>query len=172
MSNFVPDMTHLKADEAPEPIWEAVGHALSNWEVVEINQAVLFCGFKGIPRTIVALTAYGNEGTVYSRRIGKLEKAAEAYFVANPHQDWEGEFRAMVAQSNELSTFRHRIAHEIVTKKREFGFWWLAPPWYTEKLHYEGEPYFYCSGQVRSLAAQFSALAERVKFLRQLLMPQ
>jgi hypothetical protein len=53
MSNFVPDMTHLKADEAPEPIWEAVGHALSNWEVVEINQAVLFCGFKGIPRTIV-----------------------------------------------------------------------------------------------------------------------
>jgi hypothetical protein len=158
-------MTGLKPNEAPEPLWESVGHALSYWESAEMQLAVLWCIFSDRPGFTPNLASYGNEGTVFSARIQKLERAAETYFIREPDQAFEGRFRAVVTLANDLGIYRHRVAHGVVSRRNISGWWWLMPPWYTEKLHYEGEPYFYCSAQVDAIAEHFATLRNRAKAL-------
>jgi hypothetical protein len=158
MDDIVPNMNKLKPDEWPSSVWQAVGSALSFWEAAEINLAGLYLIFKGKPRNIPNLIAYGEKSAVFSGRLLKLQDAAEQYFVRKPDQAKEGEFRQLVERATLLSKYRHQIAHGIVMKTNPRGWWWLVPPWYTEKLNYSGNVWFYCAGQIDGIATHFTAL--------------
>ena len=166
MGEIVPNMSKLKPDDAPGTVWQAVGSALSFWEAAEINLAGLYLIFKGKPQSIPGLVAYSEKSGVFSARLKNLERAAEAYFVKRPDQEVEGQFRRLVERATQLSKYRHQIAHGIVMHPNPHGWWWLMPPWYTDKLNYTGEIWFYCSGQIDGIASHFTALQAQANNLR------
>lgn len=172
-------------DLDPGPIFYAVGGALNAWETMESHFSQLYSIFIGEPRTREGMRKYGDGGRILDHRVASLQRAAEGYFIANPDQEREGEFRAIVANTRNFAIMRHRIAHgqiNSVTTNTDEGpqpgqyltlapvFFLTVPPHSMAQLG--GEPFEGMgSRDILRLASRFSAIGQDAAFLANALHP-
>jgi hypothetical protein len=148
-----------KGDDSQEPIYKAVGHALSNWEEADQALADLFLIFtcnasKGQPPEQVrnaVRRAYGSIISNSGRRLA-VEAAAEVYF--SPWEDFKKQIRKSLMEVLNVvqwaSRLRDDIAHGIVwpfmtvevrdseartTKTERLGCFLMPPEYKTDRTH-------------------------------------
>jgi hypothetical protein len=164
-----------KGDDKPEPLYMAVGKALTNWERVENQAANLFTTFVGARVTrdapTPALRAYGAIIS-FSSRADMLEAAAKAYFLSRPGplaETWSD----LLEELRNFAARRNDIAHAIVEPifdfeaEKKIGFF-LSPGLYVSKKNPTGEPsrYQLTAAQVLEIAQRLSDLADSVHHFR------
>jgi hypothetical protein len=162
-------------DATPEPLYTAVGKALSNWEKIENQLANLFASFVGAQikwRPAPAVRAYGTIVS-FKSRAAMLDAAAKAYFHSRPKLGVDDRWRDLLRELEGFSDRRNDIAHGIVEalyrQENESKIeYFLMPGLYVSKKYPTDEPpaYWFTSAQVLQLAEQFSDLAASVRFLR------
>lgn len=101
----------------PNITYAAVGRALSAWEGVEAQMALLFSVFIG-KHPIESLDE--REGTVFSVRAKNLVKAFEAFRVRYCDQHFEGDFEALMGEITKMADRRNNIAHGVVQVTASF----------------------------------------------------
>jgi hypothetical protein len=176
-----------EGDENPDRLFAAVGHAITQWELLELEFAALYTIFEGMPRRIDAMRAYGNANPTVRFRLSALEEAADRHFVRQPDQSSEGEFVAIVRRARELTIERHRVAHGVISAlpvirsedADENGFVWigqhvryfLGAPWYSTEtlgMHFAA----LSSREIDAHAISFAELRARIAALNQRLAPE
>lgn len=127
----------------PEPIFEAVGYALSAWEEAEDHFAHLFSQLVG-EYAFAARRAYGTIDMNTGRR-NALMAAAEMFFIeVSGDPTAKEQQRALHRNKNEFATLmqhfarasnrRNDIAHGMVLTLLKNGCF-LAPAWYNSKKY-------------------------------------
>lgn len=138
-------------DLDPNLIYIAVGKSIHRWEGLEEALARLFLLFTNTPDLPFNYQAFGRDNGTFSRRIAALENAASSYFMFNPDQTSEGTFRDLVAEANDLSIERHRIAHGHITMWGEFKIPEVKGCFeVTSTMHYRWAPPFYAVEKLRT----------------------
>jgi hypothetical protein len=165
-----------KGDETAEPLFAAVGRALSNWEHTENQLANLFTVLVGAKvtrdRPSPAVRAYGTVVS-FKGRIAMLEGAAKAYFLSHPDLGHSGQWSELGKQLEGFAERRNDIAHGSVELlfdlgvERHLGFF-LMPGLYVSKKYPTDEPpkYQLVAEQVMVFAQCFSDLADSVRYFR------
>jgi hypothetical protein len=163
----------LPLDPHPDITFCAVGRALSAWESLETNLAILYSVFKKRPGLIDCLAEFGKEGRVTSRRIDVCKAAAAKYFFSRPDQGYEMRFAKSIARASELAIFRHQLAHGVVMNMPVYAIEepkpgeWVFPtemyglgwPWYSQaQLH--PEAFMYGSKRIDEIKADFKEAAK------------
>jgi hypothetical protein len=156
-------------DDKPEPLFTAVGKALSNWEHVENQLANLFVAFIGgkvsRDKPSPSVRAYGAI-VGFQSRLAMLEAAARAYFILHPQIGDEQELWSDLSkQLAGFSTRRNDIAHGSVEflfdleREVRLGFF-LMPGLYVSKKYPTGEEpaYRLTAEQIGAFAQQFADL--------------
>lgn len=171
-------------DTTPDPVFRAVGIALTAWEHLELALAELYSILVEQPRIINAYAAYGNDNPIFAYRVQAICKACERYFISRAHHGRESQVADLLKEASDLSIDRHRVAHGIVQMmpaydprhKDEDGIvrgqpsFWLSAPWYAQdrlKPEALGIP----SSRILEYADRFAALASRVRDLNSALAP-
>ena len=109
-------------DEAD--VYRAVGEALSRWERLEEQLAMLFIAFIGAGQdTDAARRAYGAILKTSDRREMMLA-AAVAHFHEHPNPGLENDFKKIINTIGDASGRRNDIAHGIV---RPYGMYFVVP---------------------------------------------
>jgi hypothetical protein len=166
--------TKVVGDESADPIFLAVGKALSNWEHVENCLAQVFATFVGahISNNVVdpAVRAYGAI-VGFKSRVGMLNAAAKAYF--NPARQLKQKadtWKDLKEKVTEFSNRRNDIAHasaELVfdTKTEKAWGFYLLPGLYASKKYPHDEPptYMMTADQVSYFADEFAKLSYEVR---------
>jgi hypothetical protein len=160
-------------DDTAEPLFTAVGRALSNWEHVENQLANLFVVLVGAKVTrdmpAPAARAYGTILSFQSR-LAMLEAAARAFFLSHPKIGEEQKLWSDLSkQLDGFSSRRNDIAHGSVEARSRNHAWVLldAGAIRFEKVPHWGAPaYRLTAEQVSSFAKQFAELADSVHYLR------
>jgi hypothetical protein len=99
-------------DNSPDLTFAAVGRALSTWERLDLEFAVLYATLLGIsPPEAIKLPEYRNENT-FLGRVGVIERAFDTYSVKHHDQAIEGDADALFTDAPDLSNRRNDIAHE------------------------------------------------------------
>jgi hypothetical protein len=101
-------------DATAEVIYEAVGRALSSWEVYEGLQSVLFSVFV-TPNleTKAAMRAYSAVRT-FEGRNEMLRAASQAYFHEQPETELQDAFKSILSTAASFSPRRNEITHASV----------------------------------------------------------
>lgn len=174
-------------DVTPEPLFRAVGRAMSSWERLEAHLSYLYSILVKKPMQIEALQAYGRDQRIFDLRMKALKKAADGYEILSPSQERESLLDSLIGEARQLSTYRNQIAHGVVTPVQmpplnmplepwpePTWIYVLMPSWYgvfhlTKTTGY----YQYGSKQVDEFTSKFHSLAEGVReFIEKLRMPR
>lgn len=102
-----------KYDDDPEPIYTAVGKALSAWELIEHHLARMFAFFCGAHDPVLLKRAYGSV-TSYLGRSDMLESVAEVYFHRRSAHPMKDRFFSVLKEVDNFSPRRNEIAHGVV----------------------------------------------------------
>ena len=102
-------------DVTPEPLFRAVGRAMSSWERLEAHLSYLYSILVKKPMQIEALQAYGRDQRIFDLRMKALKKAADGYEILSPSQERESLLDSLIGEARQLSTCRNQIAHGVVT---------------------------------------------------------
>lgn len=167
-----------QGDVKAATVYEAVGYALSNWEMMEENLAQLYLALASAPSDPVR-RAFGSIESNTGRRKA-IEAAAEAYF----GRYWEDDevrraFRLVVKAVEWAAKRRDDIAHGIVLGQQiddvHFGVFLFPPDYNTSRTHLyadtgAGDPlahtmtkYRFTSDQIRAFAVKFTELRHAVE---------
>jgi hypothetical protein len=156
-----------RGEEAPEPLYTAVGHALSTWELVEEELASLFALMVGqarrSPETQPAIRAYGAIVS-FTSRADMLAAASKGFFLAWPNEatmtTFEEEFRELMKMASGWSGRRNDLAHGRVNTFTSIKGYCLAPGLYNSKKNTVGNKpsYIYTATHVATFQRQFEFL--------------
>jgi hypothetical protein len=166
-------------NDTADPIYNAVGKALSKWEHVENRLAQVFATFVGAhigknsPQPSVR--AYGAI-VGFKSRIGMLDAAAKAYFSANPIEGHPEAWKTLMTAVTGFSDRRNDIAHASAERlfdmetAEPWGFY-LLPGLYASKKYPDGEPtaYMLTAEQVSYFADEFVKLDNQVRHFQAML---
>ncbi|MEH2471913.1 hypothetical protein V1281_006899 [Nitrobacteraceae bacterium AZCC 2161] len=101
-------------DPTVEVIYEAVGRALSSWEIYEGLQSVLFSAFVTPNlQTKAAMRAYSAVRT-FEGRNEMLRAASQAYFHEQPETELQDAFKGVLSTAASFSPRRNEITHASV----------------------------------------------------------
>jgi hypothetical protein len=153
-----------RGDDKPEPIYTAVGHALSTWELVEEELASLFALMVGQarrnPETQAAIRAYGS--IVSSKaRIDMLNAAAKGFFHGwekpETMESFANEFTDLMTMIGGWVGRRNDVAHGRVSRRPKRPDFILMPSLYNSKKNsLSGTPsYAYSSNEIIIFRNQF-----------------
>ena len=102
-------------DKDANVTYAAVGRALSTWEELETNLAVLYARFLGVsPKEATSRSEYANAGT-FRGRSNQVREAACLFFVRHSSQHLEGYFDNLISELTKVADRRNDIAHGVVT---------------------------------------------------------
>jgi hypothetical protein len=99
-------------DPSPRATHVARSSALDEWERVEVQLFLLDVFFS---KALGARGEYG-DGTTFTGRTAKLERAAQRYFIKHPDQQVEADFCVLCCHLQNWAQRRHDIAHGMVEK--------------------------------------------------------
>jgi hypothetical protein len=130
-----------------ETLFASLGRALNKWEYVEFGLSLAYCLFAG-DASFKKMQEYGR-GNIFRERLSILERAADAWFVRNCHQEIEGEFQQIVSTARWMADRRNEIAHGLVMDVQSFTYFrvnlilaspnntqfLLIPPFYHVRKH-------------------------------------
>ena len=160
-------------DGSVEPIYAAVGKALSQWEELENRLASLFAFFVGdVPGDDApAVRAYGTVISFRSR-CGMVNAAARAYFHKHPDEGLEAKWTDLRKQLEGYSERRNDIAHGAArmlinprSKEGPHGAYLTPGLFVSKKFPLDREwptQYFLTADQIESFSASFFSLANRI----------
>jgi len=167
-------------DPDENPLFNAIGRALTSWETVEIECARLFAVFVSarLKRTYhaPAVRAYGSIVGTYGRK-KMLQLAAEAYFARRPIQRalFEERCAKLIGEYDQYAIRRNEIAHGLVRRiflikgrRRPTIGIYLIPSFYNpKKFKFKSEDfaYRYISGDVIHYKQEFDKLQLRLEAL-------
>jgi hypothetical protein len=181
--------TPHSGDHSAEIVFKSIGHALTCWELMEMEFAGLFSiVVSDAPgsHSIAAKRAYGSVLT-FRGRSDMLKSAFEAFINEsmryNPPSDLAGveklqsDFKDLHKLANHLSGRRNEIAHGYVREWIDgcgdsVGFALFPSTYSTNKntlaapdeaqymRHYPWPDYIYASGEINDYANQFSDVAK------------
>lgn len=166
-------------DDSKEKTYASIGHALSEWEYLELQLSAYFGFFCGGHDPIIARRAYGCVIS-FQGRAEMLRAAAEAYFNRYSDDDLSKRFSDLVNSTNRYSARRNEIAHGIVMPLfhdnndgqgyRQRGWALVASEYATKKnellplsdLGFQDTrfTYAYSSKEIEHYATQFIALGK------------
>ena len=169
-------------------LYEAVGRALSSWEDVELEIAILYSVLKGSPRDLDFITAFGFDGIKFIDRMGLLDTALNEFgkrFMSQEHEGLAGAVVSdVVAEATRLSRSRHQIAHGTIASHFDFdrpapeppfndwrpSTYAVIPPWYSVKRLSREEQkrtfykhYAYFTRHIRAFVREYDALGQKVR---------
>jgi hypothetical protein len=164
-----------RLDSHPSSVFEAVGIALSQWEKVE-NQLALLYGFFRRDLSFELLTNFSELGRTFRARASHVRREGEIFFTNNPCQTFEGQLTQILERATRLSDNRHKIAHGIVEGILTYepillpGEYFvpylvynLVPPWYAQaRLSGNNTPYRYSSSDILLFISDFSQLENEI----------
>lgn len=121
-----------RGDPDPRPVYEAVGFALSTWELLETNLSHLFTLFIDAD-SHAARRAYGSLPG-QDARAEALRAAAEAFFAEwRPPQAEQEIFEQLMEHFARAAQKRHEIAHGIVMNVMEMGHFLVPPDYHSSR---------------------------------------
>lgn len=179
-----PPMSEVGDGDA-DPIFTAIGRALTAWEIVETNLAFLFSRFcsgsRGEGVTGVSGRAYGAVPSGNTRR-DMLEEVAEMYSRYENDKFDMATFKSVLGHYSNAVRSRNNIAHGVVTEitgaDGKHGGWYLTPSPYLTKRNVRVDkwpqgPETGKSGQYpwwsyRYVAADIASFTERYKRLAEI----
>jgi hypothetical protein len=113
-----------KGDDEVDATYAGVGRVISQWEMIEVELSQIYAWLVKRPEEIDAVRLYGEGKRIFEERIkGLLLVADHCYFQWNPHQETEGELRALVRLASNFAARRNDVAHCIVRP-----FQWIVSP--------------------------------------------
>lgn len=122
-----------KGDPDAKQVYEAVGFALSTWEMLENNFSFLFTLFVDTD-SHAARRAYGSLAN-NTARTDALRGAAEVFFsewvVNKPEQE---QFQRLIDHFERAAEKRHEIAHGIVMNVLDMGHFLIPPDYNSSKM--------------------------------------
>jgi hypothetical protein len=163
----IPSETH-SGHATPEPIYTAVGRALSRWEHLESGLTRLFQILCETP-SLAACRAYGTVESC-SLKAQMLRSAATVFFdTREPDAEHNQGFKDLVAAYEKAQEIRNNIAHGMVTGymrvgARNHGYYLCPPSGATKKIKRENKPYFekiayfYDANDIDNCAERFTSL--------------
>lgn len=169
-----------RGDGSDRTTYAAVGHAISQWEVIEVEFAHLYSVLVAHSRFDVAANRAYGEPPNFKDRLAKLERMGKRYFTRYPSQENEGEFCQLTSRALHFSARRNDIAHSVARpihwirkpprtiidgpKKMR---WCLVPPHFKRTKFTNGHMplYVYTSKEILFFAGHFRALALSVNRL-------
>jgi hypothetical protein len=164
-------------DPTPDPVYLAVGKALSAWEELEVEVAGLFAIFIGAPRTSLEAYAAYASALGFSGRSGLVEKASDQFFVRRPAQDHEATLDNLLCHLRGWSLRRNDIAHGVVREHYRIRtghsassrtVYYLVPANYMRKRFrsdYDAPRYMYSSENIEEFRRAFRSLVQPVSDL-------
>lgn len=158
-------------ENGPEPIYLAVGRALSRWADVEEEISELFVFFVGpAANDSPAVRAYISIDGVRNR-IEMVRHAADAWFDKFPNCGLKLQTTNALNACHEWASRRNEIAHGIADLPVDtFGAtWFLYPGYFTKKrrTHRNNADFRYNAEQIHALAAGFESLEVMLRGLSQ-----
>ncbi|MBR1142291.1 hypothetical protein [Bradyrhizobium sp. AUGA SZCCT0431] len=174
------DRGATKGDSERDTLLAAVGFALSTWEMMEEELALLFSELIGAKWGGPAVRAYGSVSNFYGRA-DMLSAAAEAFFyeattgrikIAGPDREvahTQPEFGDLMKHCRQFSARRNDIAHGRYFNHPDLGYF-LRPALYNSKKfdfdeHMFGS-YSYTSFEINAYRDHFSILIQRAREVR------
>ena len=143
-----------KGDPDARPVYEAVGFALSTWEMLENNFSFLFTLFVDAD-SHAARRAYGALAS-NTARTDALRGAAEVFFSewapARPEQEL---FARLMEHFSRASEKRNEIAHGIVMNVMEMGHFLIPPDYNSSKMSAFLDDEEYKKDTIARLRAQY-----------------
>lgn len=158
----------VTGDATDTELFETVGRALSSWEFVEGNLAILVAYFApaGEPR-LQFMRMYG-ENTGFSYRVKAANKAANEFFATQVHDPLlAARVTSLISEYERLAPFRNDVAHGIVQQYAGGGFA-LFPAYHATKYRpildeareWTGAAYIYSSVEIRAFMKEIAPLYE------------
>jgi hypothetical protein len=151
-----------KGENLPGPLYTAVGHALSDWELLQTELSVIFVALCDVRNPAALLRAFG-AGMVVHPKLEMLEHAAAAALQKHPKlakraKGFIDEVRGFNERRNDIA---HGIVVNFISEESPKGFY-LVPSWTTTKKQKLGVPvghkYMWTASQVKEYAAEFDRL--------------
>jgi hypothetical protein len=143
-----------KGDPDAKQVYEAVGFALSTWEMLENNFSFLFTLFVDTD-SHAARRAYGSLAN-NTARTDALRGAAEVFFsewaVTKPEQE---QFARLMDHFGRASEKRNEIAHGIVMNVMEMGHFLIPPDYNSSKMSSFLDDEEYKKDTIARLRAQY-----------------
>lgn len=159
-----------KGDDNIETTYAAVGAALSEWEHLEIDLAILYSVLAGNgEESVEAQRAYGVVAS-FDARTGMIDAIAEVYFFRHKDDATARSIAELTRDAGRFSGRRNDIAHGIVFPFSAYndqilapaGFCLFAPFYNTRRSKLFGLPfYIYSSVEIMAFRGHFFALHER-----------
>jgi hypothetical protein len=116
-----------QGNKRPDPIYRAVGVALSRWEELEFTLAKLLGVFLGITPLQATRHISYSDAPRFVDRLTVIDNAASAFFRKHCDQSFEGDCGKLNQDSTSAFWRRNDIAHGIVTE-----IWHRTSPYTTE----------------------------------------
>jgi hypothetical protein len=155
-----------RGDPTCEAVYEAVGRALSHWEILELDLACLYAKFLGISGQEYV------DARIFRERADVITSAACAYFVKHCNQEIESEFKRLIQDARLFSDRRNDIAHGVVAPvwnmaHPELDQFMLRPSNYKRKeFNSLGSPeYAFSSVEINAFAKHFQDFRTRIAAL-------
>lgn len=170
-------ITPNNGDRRRSTLFQAVGHALSNWEDAEFQIARLYAALVNRPAADMGQFATYSFAAGFRGRADALEVEADRHFASYPNQEFECQFTRLVAAARNFSQRRNDIAHGIARQawlpgdgpngiKPESETWMLVPCLYMGKrFTSDGPIYAYSSFEIRQWAEEYGVLAYYARLL-------
>jgi hypothetical protein len=172
----IPSNTYL-GHASPDPIYTAVGAALSRWEHLESGLTRLFQLLCETP-SLAACRAYGTIESCFLKS-QMLRSAAEVFFDMRQPFDEEHSkaIKELFAAYEKAQELRNNVAHGMVvgylTGKNRTGYFLCPQSGATKKITRRNKPYlekiayFYDATEVNKCAERFTALLDETMRLIQ-----
>jgi hypothetical protein len=167
-----------KGDDAPGLTFEWAGRAISRWEQIEFQLALLYSTFVGRPNNGKAVQEYG-AGRIFRERLQLLRRRGEEYFMTQSDQALEADFKNICIAAEGFADRRNEVAQGVVSpsiflpsfREDRLGNvdrWALAPPHFAVRnFNAEGFPkYAYTSRELNELVMRLGALQEQIEAFR------
>ncbi len=167
-----------KGDDTNTKTFAAVGNALSQWEWLEGNLALLYSALVGSGQDegFAAMRSYGSIVSFQSR-CKMLEAASEIYFAILPDSILQEALDEHLKNAERLSARRNEIAHGIVQlyvadveEAKLMSSYALVPAYYaTRKRRFAAKDlglqlttatYIYSSVEINNFAGAFASLVD------------
>jgi hypothetical protein len=155
--------------KSPEPVFQAVGRALSHWELVEQALAQLYI-FLTTGRhkdfTDPAIRAFGSIVGVKAR-IAMVRAASESWFERYPDCPLSENCRLALWKCSEWSSRRNDVAHgRVSSAPYNANSWMLYPGLFTTKYSIKGKPkYVFRVEDMDRYSEGFKSLWEEMNIL-------
>ena len=103
-----------RGTRSADPVYRAVGVALSAWEELELNLPRLLGAFTNTPPFKAVHDPRYAAASKFIDRIAIVEFAAESYFLRHCNQELEARFHDLIKEAALASRRRNDIAHGVV----------------------------------------------------------